>query len=422
MKIFGLEIKRESTTSSSSSSTTTSSASGANWLEHVVSVTTEAKAMQIGVVNRCVNLISDGIAVMPLMLKHRETASETFRDMSIGDPEHWYYLVNVKPNARMNGYVFKKNIITNMLLKGNAYVMALNEWGKPVKINSGLVDQLILLHDNANYDIYRNRYVVNDTVYGITGTFTPDYMLHFKNPSHDGGLLGDSTIANALKVLSILATGNEMQLKNFATDGRGKFVLGYEEAKQQTWAGYDQTQMQGSALDVEEQLATHDIVTLPRNGLDLKPLNFSADQMQFGDTYKTAIEEVTRFFGVPLYKITGSTSNYKTVDAAQVDFYNEGLQPYCSQVECEFHSKVTDRSDWYKYKFDFDETPLFTLDMATKSQWMKAQMEMGVKSVNDLRAEMDIDPVDGGDELLMSANLKTLKQLKSEGDSNSLGQ
>ena len=206
-----------------------------------------------------------------------------------------------------------------------------------------------------------------------------------------------------------------MMLRNFATGGRGKYILGYEEGNTGGWGGYQKDEMQGAAKDVEERLATQDVVTLPRAGLDLKELSRSVDQLQFSETYKQAIEDVARFFGVPLYKITGSSSNYKTVDAAQVDFYTECLQPYCSQMQTELLSKTTTIADWWRYKFDFDETPLFTLDMDTKAKWLKAQQELGLKTVNDMRTDMDLPSVKGGDEVLMSANLKTLAMLKKEG-------
>ena len=412
MKLFGFEIKREVT---GLPVTPKPQIGGANWLENIIRVSSEGEAMSIGVVQRCVNLISDGIATMPLRLKMRDKMGGVFRDV-IDDPEHWYYLLNVRPNKWQNGFVFKKNIVAQMLLRGNAYVMALGDNGRVVALNSGAVSQLVLLgFGSVSYNQYANSYSVADPVSNITGVFTGDYVLHFKNPSSDGGFLGDSTIDKAKLVLSVIATGNRMQLRNFATGGRGKYILGYEEGNTGGWGGYQKDEMQGAAKDVEERLSKQDVVTLPRAGLDLKPLSFSVDQLQFSDTYKQAIEDVARFFGVPLYKITGSSSNYKTVDAAQVDFYTECLQPYCSQMQTELLSKTTTMTDWWKYKFDFDETPLFTLDMDTKAKWLKSQQELGLKTVNDMRVEMDLQPVKGGDEVLMSANLKTLAMLKKEG-------
>ena len=410
---FNLTLTRREVTGIESK-VTGNAAGGANWLMNIKRIESEREALQVGVMHRCANLISDGIAVMPLRLKFRTSTTSVYQEI-IEDPERWFYLLNVRPNAWQNGFVFKKNIVMQMLLRGNAYVMARDERRTPVKLNSGRVAELVLLHDVPAYQPYTNRYAVTDTVSGITGVFAPDYVLHFKNPSADGGYVGESTIESAKKVLSVIATGNEMQLRNFASGGRGKFVLGYEESKPAQWAGYQGNEMEGAAIDVEKQLSDRDIVTLPRQGLDLKPLSFSVDQLQFSETYKQAIEDVARFFGVPLYKITGSSSNYKTVDAAQIDFYTECLQPFCSQIEAELLSKFTTADNWWQYRFDFDETPLFTLDVDTKAKWMKAQMEVGAKTVNDIRKDMDIEPVKGGDQVLMSANLKTLEMLEKEG-------
>jgi len=390
-------------------------ATGANWLENVLTLG-DRKGMQIAAVYRCVNLISDGIAVMPLRLKYRPKVNDVFRTMETNDRERWHYLLNVKPNEYMSGYMLKKCAVMQMLLHGNAFIMCKNESGQVVMPSSGQVHTIHLLQSAPGYNQVSNKYTVADMYNRINGTYGSDYVIHLKNCPTDGGYWGTSVVSHARMTLELSTTSEQQALKQVANGGRGKYVLGYDQ-KDATFGTHSQKQKQAAALDVQDLLSKQDVVTLPSKEMTLQSLVMSANDMQFIQSREFSIKEIARWFAVPVYKLGEQTSNYKSVDAAQVDFYNEALKPLASQIEIEMHGKVTTAEDWYKYKFDFDETPLFSMDYASRAAWMKARLETGVASVNDLRHELDIESIPDGDTILMSANLKSISTLKNEGAS-----
>lgn len=389
-------------------------ASGTNWLANLIDGSVEGRAMTLSAVWRCVNLISDSVAVMPL--RYKELKNGVYQSV-FNDPDHLDYLINVRPNLRQNGFTFKKNIVMHMLLKGNAFVLPVNRQGKAVSFQDGDIDRLVLLKTQPAYDIQRNTYSVTDVEQGVpTQSVRGSQIWHFRNPSTDGGFWGLSTIAQARETLTIAATSEAETKNRFATGGRGKFILGYEgTAVEKSFGNHSQKQLKGAAKDIEEELRNHDIVTMPDKGLTLHQLNMSSQDLQFLESRKFSLEEICRWFGLSPIDLGVQTSNYKSVDAAQVSFYTRTIQPYCSQIECEIHSKITTIEDYMKYKMDFDETPLFALDMDAKAKWMQAQQQMGVKNQNELRSEMDLPPVADGSTYLVSANLKSVSQLKSEG-------
>ena len=64
----------------------------------------------------------------------------------------------------------------------------------------------------------------------------------------------------------------------------------------------------------------------------------------------------------------------------------------------------------------FDREAMYLTDLAAEVQYIKGTLEAGVYTVNDWRAKKSLPAVPGGDELLVSANLKTLRGLVAEGE------
>lgn len=403
MKLFGFNITREESKASAPRSV---GVGGAQFsaLEDLF-VDQNARAFQVAAVYRCVNLISDSIAIMPLRYKRWNNALKCYVPFDQNDRNYYEYLLNVRPNARMNGYQFKKNIVVQMLMKGNAIVL-------PIRDAVGFAKELILVSSDAfvSYNKQDNTYTINDMTNGINKVFDAKEVWHFKNPCSDGGYWGESTISHARRTLSVSEAAEKETLKRFQSGGKYKALL--TGSGPESFGTYDTTEMENLADDIEIRLASKDIVAT-RQGLELKPFSMSSQDMQFIESRKFSLADIARWFGVPLLKLgDGSNSNYKTVDAAQINFYTEALQPICSQIETECKSKTTDRTNWDYTLFDFDEQPLFALDIQTRALSDKNLLETGQATLNDLRRKNGLLPVEGGDILIVSANLKSVEQLK----------
>ena len=176
-------------------STNKQTAVGADYKQNVVWANTPTKAMKIAAVFRAVNLISSGLASLKMEYKRRDRVKDYFKiDNGIGG-KRMNYVLSIQPNRSMNASVFLKNLVSQILLQGNAYVL-------PVKNIYGDVEALYLLTPGSvNHDIYKNRYQVYDFVNMISGVYGAEEILHFKNVSNDGGYTGISTISYAALTL-----------------------------------------------------------------------------------------------------------------------------------------------------------------------------------------------------------------------------
>ena len=113
-----------------------------------------------------------------------------------------------------------------------------------------------------------------------------------------------------------------------------------------------------------------------------------------------------------------SNANYKSVEMSNVAFYVEALQPIITEIEREFSAKLLDENTYTDYKYTFDLSALYALDVDSKSRWQKTRLETGQATVNDIRRDDDRPPVDKGDDVYISTNLAILGSPKMSGETS----
>lgn len=383
---------------------------GADYKQNVVWANTPTKAMKIAAVFRAVNLISSGLASLKLEYKRKDRYKGYFKmDDSIGG-KRLNYLLSIQPNSRMNASVFMKNLVSQILLSGNAYVV-------PVKNMYGDVEALYLLKPGSvAYDVWSNTYQVSDDVNGLNGIYSSNEILHFKNVSNDGGYTGVSTIGYAALTLGIAATSDSETLKRFATGGRFKAIL-KNNTSVKGFGEYQDEQLKAHGEDLQDAINRGDDILAVKGDVDVSPLSMSSADMQFLESRKFTIREIARFFNVPPSKLMDdSNSNYKSVEVSNIAFYSEALQPIVTEIEREFSAKLLNEWNYLDYKFTFDISALYALDLESKARWDKNRLENGLVSVNDLRRERDIEPIDKGDDVYLSVNFAPIGSPKLSGE------
>lgn len=383
---------------------------GADYKQNVVWANTPTRAMKIAAVFRAVNLISSGLASLKLEYKRKDRAKGYFKFDNGKAGSRLNYLLSVQPNRRMNASVFLKNLVSQILLQGNAYVL-------PVKNILGEVEALYLLTPGSvAHDVYTNAYQVADPVNVISGVFDSEGILHFKNVSNDGGYTGISTINYAALTLGIAATSDNETLKRFATGGRFKAIL-KNNTSTKGWGEYQDEQLKAHGDDLQDAINRGDDILAVKGDVEVSPLSMSSADMQFLESRKFTIREIARFFNVPPSKLMDdSNSNYKSVEVSNIAFYTEALQPIVTEIEREFSAKLLNEWNYQDYKFCFDLSALYALDLESKARWDKNRLENGLVSVNDLRRERDIEPIEKGDDVYLSVNFAPLGSAKLSGE------
>lgn len=368
-------------------------------------VTRKELAMKIAAVYRCVDVVSKGVAQLPLVVKRK--LDDYF---VLDDNDIWglTYLLQLRPNDRLSAFDFKRSIMVRLMIgEGNAYVYP--KWG-----DDGYDSMILLSPNSVVYDVYSNTYTVADPINGIYGTFGADEIIHFKNLSLDGGYTGVSTLTYASRTLAISANADSANVESFRTRGA---LSGFVSGKNSVvgFGTIQDTQLQGVAESIERQLASgKKIFNLPGE-MTFNQISLSPSDIQLLETKTFNVLDICRFFGVHPDKVFAQQStNYKASEMSQVAFLTDTLQPVLTQIENELQIKLIPREYAMDYKIDFDIEPLLQTDLLTQADYINKTISAGVKTVNQWRKKFGQAPVEGGDKVLVSANLKALDLLNSE--------
>ena len=151
--------------------------------------------MLLSTVYRCVDVISDAVAQLPLEPYYIN--DDGYKEKFVKHPT--YYLLNKEPNNKMSRFTFIKTLIVSTLLKGNGYAYIERD-------SKG--DAIALHYLQPDYvTITEQKDGIKYSVAGIKSFIEPCNMIHILNFSYDG-ITGISTLQHARQTLG-LATDSE---------------------------------------------------------------------------------------------------------------------------------------------------------------------------------------------------------------------
>ena len=387
-------IKRES------SKTNTNAAAVYNPRAGAVSLLPQYEVMplNIGAVYRCVEVLSNGVATLPLLyLKERNGVFRTDTDARL------HYLLAVQPNENMGAFDFWAQVVRYMLLRGNAYIVPQYDAA------SMDISRLILCSPGSvAHDTLNDTYTVTDTVNGLTGTYAENEIIHIKNYTRDGKH-GLSTLAFARSAVEIAKAGDIETLNRFENGGNVRGIVS-NDTSVRGFGEYQDNELKKTATDLDERFRTGArIVSLPGQ-VQFSALSINSTDMQFLETRKFTVREICRFFNVPPQLVYDTTAeNYKTAEMANVAFLNNSLNTILRKIEVELLRKLVPFALYGKRKILFDRRSLYACDLDSKVKYQAQTIAAGIYTVNEWRKEENRQPVEGGDTVLISANLRKLQ-------------
>lgn len=357
----------------------------------------------IGAVYRCADLLSNKVAILPLQYKRKK--GEIFVDDT---KDSLYYLLNVQPNPHMSAFDFKKTIVLHLLLKGNAYIVP------DIDYTTGEFVSLTIVNPNAvTHDTVNNIYTVMDMDACICGTFDECGIIHIKNFSLDGKT-GLSTLTYARLTTDVALTASKETQSRFDNGGAVKGFLSDGGASVGGFGHLQDKELDELGYDIESKMKNGQWIVALHGDSKFQQTAMSSADMQFLDEKKFSVVDVARFFGVPPFYVYSDTSNYKSVSEASASLLSDTLEPLLAKMENEFRRKLVMPSLYFKREITFDRRGLMTCDLLQKADYQTKTIASGVYSVNDWRKYENREPVEGGDEILVSTNLKGIKLLTQE--------
>jgi len=361
---------------------------------------TAAKATKLSTVYRCVNLLSDSIASLPL---NPYTYDGNWKKINYTDGK--YNILNVEPNPYMSAFMFKKFIVVHLLMRGNAYVFI----DRDVR---GKVLGLYLL----NPDLVVVNLSGNTITYSYNGSAVYDrsQIIHVINYSNDY-VNGISTLQYAADSLGI-AYSSESHAANFWNSGGN--MAGVLAPK--PGAKMSSTQAKDAKQAVIEQLSadlggkSNSIIVLG-DGLEYQPISVNPKDSQLLESRMFNVNEICRFFGVPPTMAFSDSSKFSTAEQQSLDFLNNALTPLIEKLESEFFRKLYMPNEWDVSELKFDAENIMRLDAVSRADYYTKIYQVGGITSNEIREKTNAPfPVTGGNRAFIQVNLQPLDNLISE--------
>lgn len=352
-------------------------------------------AMSVATVFRCVKLLSESVANLPLQyLKMRDGIFVDAGNKRLN------YLLNVQPDIAVNAFDFWRQVVQELLLDGNAYIVPVYNIVTMELDRLALCERGTVAHDTLN-----DTYNVHDPRTGISGMYNESEIIHFKGLTLQNVKHGVSVLTYARLTLDIASTGDQETQSRFANGGAVRGIVS-NDSSVRGFGEYQDQQLKSTAADLNERFAAGErIVNLPGQ-VDFKQISLSSTDMQFLESRKFTVREICRFFGVhPSFVFDDTSNNYKSAEQANVAFLSHTLNPLLRNIEVELLRKLIAPSLAFRYKFQFDRRDLRACDMDGLMRYRTNLLQTGT-TINEVRAMNNLPAVEGGDTVLISANLR----------------
>lgn len=366
---------------------------------------TETLAMRLSAVNRCVEVISDSMAKLPEFVIDGKTKKHV-------DDHPILQLLNLRPNEAMTPFVAKKAVEANKLTGGNGYEWIVRDprTFRPTELIPLPYELVTPWRDLLGHVWYTVLHPLTGEPMRLSG----EDVLHYKAYSHDG-LKGVSVLTRAAEVIQAGRAAQEYSGAFYAGDANPSGVLTVEGDLQGTVEtlgpnGEKVTKLKKDVLREEWERVhagpknAHRIAILDY-GLKYQPISTSPRDAQFVETLDMSVQDIARFFGVPLYKLQSGKQAYSSNEQNAIEYVTGTLHPAVTQKEEERSWKLLSPADLRNgLEIRINMMAELKGDFSSRATWYKTMRECGAFSVDDIRALEDLESVPGGHSRMASWN------------------
>ena len=311
--------------------------------------------------------------------------------------EHPVKEILLNPNALMNSFTWIE--LMNDWLQG---------WGNGISVidnrRIGRAESLMPVHPSTVIPVISNGklyYRINDSDMGISGTFFPEEVIHYKLFTKNG-LWGRDPITMAKENIGLGLATEKFGAKFFKKGGNLKSVIestGHMDDKTfADWKTRWDKFYSGEPGDHSTPILEY--------GMTYKPLGIAPEAAQFLQTRQFSIQDVARWFNLPPHMLGDlSRSTFSNMEQQDISFVKYNFRALIRRQEIELEQKLLLPRERGKYFIRYNLDGLLRGDLATVTAHIKEMVLSGVINPNEGRALLNRNPRPGGEEFYTPANI-----------------
>ena len=383
----------------------------AGWMTGEDSGMSADRAMKVSTVNRCVEVRSNTIAVLPVYILNERT-KERLSDHRLGR------VLWGRANEAMTSFDYEKLMQVNRDMRGNAYAWIYRD------SSSGYPLELIPLPPDCVTphvdDGGRLWYIYFDPGTGGMTKLPLEDVLHYKAYSTDG-IKGISVLHRASRIVRTALSAQQYEQDMYNNGGRPSGVLTTEESlgNSVTTTDADGNEITFNPKDMlrdewdrmQSGAGKRFRIAVLDHGLKYQPISMNNSDAQFVQSSEIRVADICRYFGVPLHLVYAGKQSYNSNEQNALDYVKYSLQADVTQREQEDTYKLLlprERTEWIRIRREMKT--FLRGDTAAQAAWYKAMREISVYSADDILELEDRAPVPGGESRYASWNYGPLSR------------
>jgi HK97 family phage portal protein len=349
-------------------------------------ITTES-AQRNSAVQRCLNLISNSIGMLPLHLMRAGTKGE--RSKASSHP--LYQVLYLKPNEYQSSFVFRRLMQKRALTEGNAYAAVVRTGNRVVGLHP-IEPRRVTVEQNDDWSVqYRVRQEgAQDRI------IQPRDMLHIMGDTDDG-LKGVALVDRARDVLNLSQRAEEAAARLFRNGVMAGSYLKTDKSLSAEAINNLKASMDENYAGAEN--AGRNMVL--EEGLDFKSIASTAKDAQNIETRAFQIEEIARIFGVPRpFLMVDDTSWGSGIEQLGIFFVQYGLAPWFVAWEQAISLTLLSDQERRDHYPKFNERALMRGSMKDQAEFLAKMMGSGgspqILEQNEARGFLDFPEHEDG--------------------------
>lgn len=361
----------------------------------------EMTALRSTAVFACVRVLAESVASLPLQVV-REREDGTGEDVAKDHP--LYRILHDRPNPEMSAFTFRETMMGHVALWGNAYAEIEMSTGGRVLGLWPMRPDSTAPRRAANGERY-----YETLVNGRHVLLSSNQVLHIKGLGFDG-LKGYSPIALHRQAVGLALAAEEFGARFFGNSAQPSGILTHPgklspEAKQRLKSSWEAAQ---GGLSNAQRTA------LLEEGLTWQALGVPQKDAQFLETRQMQVTEIARIFRIQPHKIGDlGRATWGNVEHENISHVVDTIRPWLIRWEQDMDWGLFSDRDRWKATCKFNVEAMLRGDSAQRSAFYRAMFEIGVMSINEIRAKESLNPVKDGDLRFVTTNAVTLESAKA---------
>jgi HK97 family phage portal protein len=355
----------------------------------------ENSALQLSAVTACLKILGEDVGSLPLNTFER---SEDGRSQEKVRTHPLYRLLHDSPNPETTAIEFREGMTATAALCGHSFAR--------IERASRDKGRIIALWRVQNHHLRTDKDSRERLVYiwkdpdDKEKTLQPEDVLHLRGFSLDGES-GLSFLKTARRVLRLARDQEEYAQKFFTNDHTPGIVLVHPGKP-------GPEGIAGIKKAWKDNVDSHD-VAVTQEGLKPERLGSTNTDAQLIEQRNFALLEVCRFFRMPPHKLADlSRANFTNIENENNGYYTNTLRPWLVRWEQAINLRCISVAERSRFFVEHSIEGFLRGDFKTQSEGFAKLLEKGVWSVNEVRAFMGANPVEGGDQRFIQLNMQNL--------------